>query len=372
MSSPHGKRSAALGATLFLATFGGQMAIAQPESEALYYDMRVYVGSGRTTLLSTSVVLNAGDGVYLYGRATAYSNTNSVVHLSVLRLSCSGPGVSGDYIQSTENHLVNQTRWQAARLLLVAPPSTPSGSVFTCELTAEVRFGAASRYLTYLAGASNTSLTVSSRKAGCGTPGRCARWGTEDDAWERRVRPGTDGQYYQDGVYVGAGNPNGSSEYVLHSRRFEVPREATSLTVYAEPELTTCYEGTGSCPADRSAGRGTGQIGLRLLVQQMCSASSKTVARTTTYPASGELVFSIAEDVHHRKAHLALNNVGFVTSSPTCGAVTGRSFIVKTLVRHLGGPPFKVEMGCDDGRCESSVVQSGTRGYSNSFAFANY
>jgi hypothetical protein len=104
----------------------------------------------------------------------------------------------------------------------------------------------------------------------------------------------------------------------------------------------------------------------------MCSPSSNTVAWATTYPAAGDLVFSIAEDVHHRKAHLALYNAGFVTSSPACGAVTGRSFIVKTLVRHLGGPPVKVEMGCDDPRCERSVLQTGTRGYSNSFAFAIY
>jgi hypothetical protein len=365
MKKSHRNRSVALGVALLLLLFGNDNTMAKSESTVLNYDMKVYVGSGRTVLLSTNIILNGGDGAYLYGFANAYSHRYNVPHLSVLRLTCSGPGVAGDYIQSTENHLVNQTQWQAARLLLIAPPSTPDGSVFTCDVTAEVRFGAAYQYLTYLAGASNTFLRVSSRKVGCATTGRCARWGIEDDAWEHR-------ESYQDGVYVGPGNPNGSAEYVLHSRRFEVPAEAKSLAVYAEPELTTCYQGTGSCPANRSAGSGMGQIGLRLLVQQMCSPSSSTVARTTTYPASGDLVFPITADVHHRKAHLALNNVGFVTSSPACAAVTGRSFIIKTLVKHLGGPPFKVEMGCDDRRCDKAVLQSGTRGYSNGFAFANY
>jgi hypothetical protein len=62
--------------------------------------------------------------------------------------------------------------------------------------------------------------------------------------------------------------------YVLHSRRFEMPGDAPSLTAYAEPELTTCYE------AQRRA----------------------------------------------------------VTTSAACPTVTGRSFIVKTLVRALSGP----------------------------------
>ena len=112
-------------------------------------DRAVYVGDGRTELLSTHIVLNGGEGVYLYGRATAYSPRNNVHHLNILRLFCSGPELRGDYIQSTENHLVGSTQWLAARMLLVAPPTAPAGSVFTCELTVEVRSGESYHYLEY-------------------------------------------------------------------------------------------------------------------------------------------------------------------------------------------------------------------------------
>jgi len=156
----------------------------------------------------------------------------------------------------------------------------------------------------------------------------------------------------------------GTAEYALRSSRFEVPTSAAALDVYSTPELTVCYDGTGSCPPETQGSEELGGVGsvvgLRLLVQQMCSSTSSAVGLTTYYPSTGNMSFSISSDEHHKKAHLALPSVTFASSCPGCpgGVCTGRSFIVKSRIEYLAGNPVKVEYG-----------DSGSAGYSTSFAF---
>jgi hypothetical protein len=319
-----------------------------------------------------SFTLPPGAGRSLYALGTATS-TNAGSMLEVLKIVC-----GSDSIQSSQNHVGTSSQWIAGRLLVMN--RTPNPVAYSCQLLARVSpasGGGSGDKHTFLAGGATklNSGAVNNCDGGSAAPdwSRC-RWGTDDDTIEHHPDQcdqwvgGCMNDYtiecevdadcpdiYTDGVYIGPHSPNGTAEYVLHGERFNVAATAPSLSVYAEPELTTCYSGTGSCPPNRSGGSGTTTVELQMLVQQM----SGTSVCSTTYVPSTPLSFTISQATHHKKAHLTSNSITFNA------ACTGRSFIVKTKVQWISGPDVKVEYGTID------PVSLRISGFSDALVYAN-
>lgn len=341
--------------------------------------------------LHDEVQLNAGEAAILFLQSRVASNDEELNHNS-LRIFCNKAGGGYDEIHTTQNHPGTPAEQVVStRMLLLGPTS------YSCDVGALVGVGERGHYLIFKAGEDNTRL----RRTDTLTAGW--RWGTEYEesvgtlqafsdeciSGQCRKTKDADGQFkqcasendctaeYLPGIYIGpydsrsipSGEKIPTAGYVLHHpSRFEVPSSAPRLDVYSEVQLTGCPVGSVSCPTyleDDGPNVGT-TVGLRLVVQQMCNPTSSRVARTTYFPADGELIFPITKEEHHKKAHLVAQDVTFSTNSKNCfgfpaGAVTGRSMKVKTLVRWLDGANVKVEHG-----------KNGRQGYSTSFAVVDY
>ncbi len=317
--------------------------IALPEEQHVYANQK-YVNLGKEGLAQT-FRLRKGEAAYLYAKGRARSSSAATM-LDGLRVTCAGGS-----IVSTQNHVGVDAEWQAVRRLFAAPMD----GNYTCRVQAVVFSGSGSStkdYHTYLKGASNTSMIVT-------YPVRGRAWGTENDVaiagygddccygsasdLVKRCKSNTEC------VYIGSG-PAGREEYLLRSRRLTVPAGKT-IDVYSEPELTVCYQGTGSCPKNRHGpGPGGSTLDLRLVIQQINANGS--VCATTHSPASGHKRFTISHNEHHKRAHLVAYDVAL---KPAC---RNKQFVIKTYARLVGGNPVKIERGIN-----------GSSGYSTGFAF---
>jgi hypothetical protein len=300
-----------------------------------------------------------GESLYLYATARTDSQ-NDLLRLDKLRIECfddENPG-SAQYTQTMHNHPGPGTELNKARLLL----TSPNARAYRCSLLALSKLNAGNQI--YQAGSSNTQLTYLVFGPGG------ARWGTENDTVESFVGEqccdSAECQTYNGSccgtgsvncTYLGPGTEEGVAAWVLQSPRFSIPAQASSISVYSDLQLTTCYEDSSSCIDSVDSGSGTTTVDLRLRVQQMASSTSNTPCKTTTYPSPTTFDRrTITQDEHHKKINLALTFIGF--DDVNC---TGRSFKVQTNVQHVSGPPFLVDYG-DGGR----------RGFSTSFAIVYY
>ena len=319
--------------------------------------------------------LTAGDAVYVAMRADVTS-TSSANMLDKIWLRCHPTIGSDTAVKTTTNHVGTGIVSYRTRMLFRADPSTavpPPQRHVSCDVKAAVYppdyhdNEPSGESHTYKAGA-NTYLQVSPAIDGpdpFGDPGRFARWGTENDnTYGDRCSKETNET--RDCTYIGNDPDLGanSEEYILRSPRFSVSPGYAYLTVDSEIEMTTCWDGTRSC-IDAAYGhpfyKGAGsQVDLRIIVEQMCSATSSTVGKTTYYPPTGPHAFDITSNEHHEKASLQVD-VPIVTTCPNCsgGVCADRNFKIKTLVENESMNPVKIEYG-DQGS-----------GYSTSFAFAN-
>jgi hypothetical protein len=190
------------------------------------------------------------------------------------------------------------------------------------EVTCTLRVRAGGRgCLVFQAGASNTWLHASVRTGGW-------VWGTNLDAHNAVdddghnvtiIGPGL--APITDSYPTGETMDLGTSEYVLKGRRFSADPSARSLDVYNDIQLT-CQSDEDKC-----------NVTATLLVQRMKSPTSSIVCHTTTVSQTK----TMDTYTHHQKLYVNAYGVGFNGKCADGSTPTGRSFIVKSLVKLNSG-----------------------------------
>jgi hypothetical protein len=341
------------------------------QSTALYQVM-----PGLTT---PKVKLAAGQPVYVYAKGTTTSNTASGIMMFGMQVACGTSTADkasiADSYQTTRNHegtlaypktpgkLELQVRY------LFVPPLAGD---YECSLMAKNLFGKGEKpqILTLLSGSSTyiTDLSIA--------PGAKV-WGIENDKSDFDLAGKPDPSpnhecvrdnvaldpkingvantttYCKGSVHIGPGLPAGESVYSLRSDDWSPRVGATSIKAIGDIELTSCFNGTGSCPpyawgtdAQRSGGS---WVKSHLVVQQFPEGSDKACGATFNSPSQ---MTEITSNAHHLKVYHDIARIDLASNSAACGA--NSHFVSKIYVAWVSGNPIRIE----DSRYSQNILMS--------------
>lgn len=305
--------------------FAAGSALAQetlPHTEPLAVDTPLYDSTSMTELVGFSFNLQAGEVVQVSGKTLAKHSLTLAI-LQAARVECkasSGSWGSAHYVNSTRNNLgANESAVNANGLPLYARfiYTAASTGTYDCRLVARIARGnwgstpASDRKMDFLA--SDTYLSIA--KIGTGS----VRWGTDNDTYDG----GTNESYITSG-----------SRDLMNSPTWSPNVSATSFETFGEVELTTCKNGTSSCPPAFHTTFSTASVTTTLYVEQL-NASGVACNTFSSTPKT----YSISNDIHHLKSY---NNLTVpVNVTGTC-LRNFRSFVRVTL---NSGNTTKVDYG---------------------------
>ena len=298
--------------------------VSLPHTETLPADTTIFASSSMTELLRMSFNLQAGESAQVTGKGVA-KNVLSVEVLQAARVECIKSTASwgtAEYINSTRNNLgVNEASQYVDGLPLEARYiyTAPTVSTYTCRLTVRIDRGnwgtipPDQQKMDFLHDV--TYLKVVS--IGDGN----SRWGTDYDTYA----PGFSETYL---------TPTNASQNILNSQPWTADRATATINAYSDVELTSCKNGTSSCPSQFYGTSTTASVTTQLVVEQL-DANDQTCATISTTPKT----YTITNDIHHLKNYNYLAVP--VTTTATCLA-RYRSHVAATW---NSGNPVKIEPG---------------------------
>ncbi len=286
------RRAGAAMATVLVAvacavTLGAQPAYAYTQDD-LAVDTTV-PQVGYTELAAITKAWTAGETRTLKAGLAAASSTTGNMMVAA-RISC-----GDDWGVNTTQNSTGQP--EITKLVVNWLWTAPADGEYTCRLFGRSKKGAGGAtdadYLTALAGG-QTYLWLS----GSVYPGS-AIWSTAEDCV---LYPATC-QAGDEGVFVGAGLPAGSAEYVLHSNSWTAASSTTSVRLVLDAELTACYYYTDSCPQSTWGPlslKGQGSAGHYYPVVTVSNVVTGEVCQVVT---GSPTAYAISWDQHHKKVH---------------------------------------------------------------------
>lgn len=263
-----------------------------------------------------------------------------------LQVYCEGASTKKfDYLWSTRNHEGNDAYTDTKGILSLDVRyvfTAPVADSYTCTFRAQNYRGkgavASVDYWTLLKGADNTFLSVD-----YSVP-NSAGWGTENDPKDDK-RAQAAGKavtgYSTEYVNIGPSDAlfNKTREYALRSPQWTPT--SSNIKAFSDVELTSCYQGTGSCDAyaqGADADQAEGSVVKTRLVVDQIPAGSTTPCATT---ATDFVQTKITWDAHHQKIYHTLNSVPVLSPQSVCGA--GSYFSSRVDIQWVSGNPIRVE-----------------------------
>jgi hypothetical protein len=138
-------------------------------------------------------------------------------------------------------------------------------------------------------------------------------------------------------LYMGPKAGEDNAQYILAGSFQALPAlTGRTVTGAADVAITTCYNGTASCPSAHWGSSGSTTIDTRLVMSRM--RADGTVCAVTNIPSSGYKRTVISNAIHHLK----IDNAGVASNAPATGCTS--RFVIKLYVAWIAGNPFELEM----------------------------